>query len=261
MYCITLFKSLYDLKQSGRMWYNRLKEFLLNKEYSNSNDCPCVFIRRSFTRFCIISVYVNDLNIIGHTKDIDEAHNHLKTEFEMKDLSRTKFCLGLQLKHLQIGILIHQSTYIHKVLPKFNMDKAYALITPMTVRALEKDTDQFRPKQEEEVLRSKYPYLSNIGVLMYLTNNTRPDIAFTVNCLARHSTTPNMRYWNDVKNILRYLHGTIDLGLFFRKNQDHSLIRYVNAGYLSDLENVRSQIGYVFLHGGLLYLESHRNRL
>jgi hypothetical protein len=40
-------------------------------------------------------VYVDDLNIIGHTKDIDKARNHLKTEFEMKDLGRTKFCLGL----------------------------------------------------------------------------------------------------------------------------------------------------------------------
>jgi hypothetical protein len=42
-----------------------------------------------------ISVYVDDLNIIGHIKDIDEALNHLKTEFEMNDLGRTKFCLGL----------------------------------------------------------------------------------------------------------------------------------------------------------------------
>jgi hypothetical protein len=56
-----------------------------------------VFIRRSSTRFCIILVYVGELNIIGHTKDIDEVCNHLKTEFEMKDLGRTKFCLGLQL--------------------------------------------------------------------------------------------------------------------------------------------------------------------
>jgi hypothetical protein len=78
MYYIKLVKSLYDLKQSGRMWYNRLKEFLLNKEYSNSDDCPCVFIKKSTTDFCIISVYVDDLNIIGHAKNIDEAHNHLK---------------------------------------------------------------------------------------------------------------------------------------------------------------------------------------
>jgi hypothetical protein len=112
MYCVKLVKSLYGLKQSGRMWYNRLKEFLLNKCYSNSNDCPYVFIRKSTTRFCIISVYVDDLNIIGHIKDIDEARNHLKTEFEMNDLGRTKFCLGLQLGHLHTGILVHQSACV-----------------------------------------------------------------------------------------------------------------------------------------------------
>jgi hypothetical protein len=55
---------------------------------------------------------VDDLNNIGHTKDIDEARDHLKIEFEMKDLGRTKFCLGLQLEHLQIGILVHQSAYV-----------------------------------------------------------------------------------------------------------------------------------------------------
>jgi hypothetical protein len=44
MYCVKLVKSLYGLKQSKRMWYNRLKEFLLNRDYSNSDDCPCVFI-------------------------------------------------------------------------------------------------------------------------------------------------------------------------------------------------------------------------
>jgi hypothetical protein len=71
------------------MWYNRLKEFLLNEEYSNSDDCPCVFIKRSSTRFCIISVYIDDLNIIG--KDIDEVCNHLKIESRMKDLRMTKF--------------------------------------------------------------------------------------------------------------------------------------------------------------------------
>jgi hypothetical protein len=99
MYCIKLVKSLYVLKQSGRMWYNRLKEFFLNKGYSNSDDCPCVFIRKSNTCFCIISVYV-DLNIIGHSKDKDEAHNHLKMEFEMKDLGKTKICLGFQIEYL-----------------------------------------------------------------------------------------------------------------------------------------------------------------
>jgi hypothetical protein len=220
IYCVKLVKSLYGLKQLGRMWYNQLKEFLLNKGYSSNDDCPCVFIRKSTTGFCIISVYVDDLNIIGHTMDIDEAHDHLKTEFEMKDLGRTKFCLGLQIEHLQTGILVHQSPYVQKILEKFNMDKAYSARAPMVVRALEKDTNPFRSKEEgEEVLGQEYPYLSVIGVLMYLANNTRPDIAFAVNCLARHNATPTMRHWNDIKSILRYLVGTVDLGLYFRKTK------------------------------------------
>jgi hypothetical protein len=175
-----------------------------------------VFIRKSSTGFCIISVYVDDLNIIDHANDIDEPRNHLKKEFKMKDLGKTKICLGLQIKHLQMGILVHQSAYVKKVLKKFNMDKAYPQMTHMIIRALEKDKDPFRPIQEgEDVLGAEYPYLSAIGALMYLANNTRPDIAFVVNCLIRYSAAPTMCHWNSIKNILRYLNGTIDLGLFF----------------------------------------------
>jgi hypothetical protein len=152
MYYVKLIKSLYGLKQSRRIWYNRLNEFLLNKGYSNSDDCPCVFIRKSTTGFCIISVYVDDLNIISHTKDIDEASNHLKMEFEMNNLVRTKFCLELQLEHFHMGILVHQSAYVLKVLEKFNMGKAYSVRTSMVIRALEKDKDSFRPNEGEEML-------------------------------------------------------------------------------------------------------------
>jgi hypothetical protein len=184
MYCVKLNKSLYGLKPSGMMLGNRLKEFLLNKCYSNNDDCPCVFIHKYSTEFCIISVCVNDLNIIDTELGINEARDHLKTEFEMKDLVKTKFCLGLQLEHLPAGILVHQSTPVQKILKKFNMDKAHPSKTPMVVRGLENDTDPFRPCQEgEDVLDSEYPYINTIRILMYLINNTRHDIAFVVNLL------------------------------------------------------------------------------
>ena len=95
MYCVKLQKLLYGLKQSGRMWYNRLSEFLKLKGYTNNDDYPCVFIKKSSTGFCIISVYVDDLNIIGNEPDVNEARHYLKTEIEMKDLGRTKIYLGL----------------------------------------------------------------------------------------------------------------------------------------------------------------------
>jgi hypothetical protein len=98
-------------------------------------------------------------------------------------------------------------------------------------------------------LGPEYPYLSAIGALMYLANNTRPDIAFAVNLLARYSASPTKRHWTRIKNILRYLHGTTDLGLFYGRNQDPNLVGYTDAGYLSDPHNGRSQTGFVFLNG------------
>ena len=78
-------------------------------------------------------MYVDDLNIIGHTRDINIACEHLMTEFEMKDLGKTKFYLGLQLEHLHSGILIHQAADVQKVLESFSLEKSYPIKTPMVV--------------------------------------------------------------------------------------------------------------------------------
>jgi len=141
-------------------------------------------------------VYVDDINIIGNTQNIDETRNHLKTEFEMTDLGKTKFCIGLQIEHIHSGILVHQSVYIQKILEKFNMYKSYPAKAPMVVRSIDLEKDVFRPRGEgEEILGSEFLYLSLIGALMYLANSTRPDIAFAVNLLARHSASPTKRHW------------------------------------------------------------------
>ena len=170
----------------------------------------------------------------------------------MKDLGQTKFCLGLQLEHFRSGIFIYQAAYVQKILEKFNMDKSYPTKTPMVVRSLDIEKDPFRPREEEEeeILGPHVPYLSAIGALMYLANSTRPDIAFAVNLLARHSAAPTKRHWIGVKTVLRYLIGTGDLGLFYTKSQDPNLLGYTDDGYFSDLHNGRSQTGFVYLQGG-----------
>ena len=79
------------------MWYKRLSEYLLKKGYLNDPICSCVFIKRSGSKFVIIAVYVDDLNIIGTTNELSETVDYLKKEFEIKDLEKTKLCLGLQI--------------------------------------------------------------------------------------------------------------------------------------------------------------------
>ena len=172
--------------------------------------------KKTSSRFAIVAVYVDDMNIIGTLDEIKETAAYLKSEFEMKDLGKTRFYLGLELEHRFCGILIHQSAYVQKMLRQFNMDKVHPVSTPMIGRSLDITKDPFRPKEDdEEVLSAEVPYLSAIGALLYLAQCTRPDIAFSVNLLARFSSAPTQRHWTGVKNIFRYLKGTIDLGLFF----------------------------------------------
>ena len=250
MYSIKLRRSLYGLKQSGRMWYNRLSEYLIKDGYINHLIRPCVIIRKLELGFAILVVYVDDINLFGTPEELTKAATYLKNEFEMKDLGKTKYYLGLKIEHKSNGILIHQSTYVEKVLKQFNMDKTHPLSSPMIVRSLYAKKDLFHPKEENETLLGPgVPYLSAIGALLYLAQCIRPDIAFLVNLLARFSFAPTRRHWNDMKHILCYLRGTTYLSLFYLK--ESTLKGYANSGYLSDPHKARSQTGYVFTCGNI----------
>ncbi|GKC44146.1 retrovirus-related pol polyprotein from transposon TNT 1-94, partial [Tanacetum coccineum] len=107
---------------------------------------------RTGSEYVIIAVYVDDLNIIETTGELPKAMECLKKEFEMKDLGKTKFCLGLQIEHLNDEILVHQEAYTEMVLKRFYMDKSHSLSTPMMVRSLDVEKDLFRPPKDDEYI-------------------------------------------------------------------------------------------------------------
>ncbi|KAM1771044.1 hypothetical protein ACFX11_045913 [Malus domestica] len=149
------------------MWYNRLSEYLTSQGYVNNELCLCVFINKSHSRFAIVAVYVDDMNLNRTPAELEEIVAHLKSEFEMKDLGKTRYYLSLEIEHCSDGILVHQSNYTQNVLRHFNEDKAKPSSTPMVVRTLDAKRDPFRPKKDkEEILEPKVPYLSAIGALL-----------------------------------------------------------------------------------------------
>ncbi|KAM1112983.1 hypothetical protein ACFX13_046639 [Malus domestica] len=149
------------------MWYNRLSEYLTSQGYVNNELCLCVFINKSHSRFAIVAVYVDDMNLNRTPAELEEIAAHLKSEFEMKDLGKTRYYLSLEIEHCSDGILVHQSNYTQNVLRHFNEDKAKPSSTPMVVRTLDAKRDPFRPKKDkEEILEPKVPYLSAIGALL-----------------------------------------------------------------------------------------------
>ena len=127
------------------------------------------------------------------------------------------------------------------------MDKVHPLSSPMVVQSLDVKKDSFHPyEKNEELFGPKVPYISVIDALMYLANCIRPNIAFSINLLARNSSAPTQRHWNSIRHILRYLRGTTNMSLFYSRESKQQLLGYVDTGHLSNPHKGRSQTGYVF---------------
>jgi hypothetical protein len=103
--------------------------------------------------------------------------------------------------------------------------------------------------KEDELFEDVDLYQQAIGSLIYLSVATRPDISFSVNLLARNLSKPTKNNWIGVKRIFRYLKGTLNYGLVYKK-KSYSLIGYSDASHADDDEDRKSSYGYVFLING-----------
>jgi hypothetical protein len=108
---------------------------------------------------------------------------------------------------------------------------------------------------EGVTLNETWEYSSIVGMLMFLANNSRPDIAFATHQCARFTHSPKDSHGQAVKKIIRYLQGTKDKGLIMTPSNDLSIDCYVDADFAGlygvedpqDPVSVKSRTGYVLL--------------
>jgi len=108
------------------------------------------------------------------------------------------------------------------------------------------------------------PYRELLGALLYVSVTTRPDIAYSVGCLARFGERHGMIHWISLVRILKYLAQTQDLGLEFKRRVhqgevDTSLEAYSDSDYAGCPNTRRSVSGYaIFLGGNLIAWHSRK---
>jgi hypothetical protein len=160
-------------------------------------------------------------------------------EFDMTDLGRMRYFLGIEVLQEHEGIFIHQRKYAHEMLQRFGMDKCNSVFNPIVPGSkLMQDTAGAK-------LYSIH-YKQIVGSLMYLTT-TRPDIMFVVSLLSRYMDHPTELHFEVAKRVLRYLKGTCDFGILYSKRGEDKLIAYTNSDYAGDLNDRKSTSGYVFM--------------
>ena len=173
-----LLNALYGLKQSSRLWYERLSGFLLEKlDLARINVEHSIFITKAGFNGPIVSTFVDDIKIIAPTGSaiIQQVKAKLTATFSMVDMGPMSFYLGLKVKRNRDNrtIKLSQPVYIDKVLNKFHLDKANTINTPM------KETTLLQPGTEGEATTAeKEKYQGITGSIMFLMIETRPDISF-----------------------------------------------------------------------------------
>ena len=94
------------------------------------------------------------------------------------------------------------------------------------------------------------PYASVVGSLMYAQTCTRPDISFAVGVLGRYQSNPGMDHWKAAKKVLRYLQGTKDHMLTYRRSDSLEIVGYSDSDYAGCVDSRKSTFGYIFLLAG-----------
>ncbi|XP_059638641.1 secreted RxLR effector protein 161-like [Cornus florida] len=94
------------------------------------------------------------------------------------------------------------------------------------------------------------PYASIVGSLIYAQVYIHPDISFAVGMLGRYKSNPGMHHWKAAKKVMRYLQGTKNYMLTFRRIGELEVIGYLDSDFAGCVDSRRSTFGYLFLLAG-----------
>lgn len=247
--CLQLHRSLYGLRRSPKLFYETVTEAFIKLGFTPSKFDPCLLYKPGM----LIVMYVDDCGIgAANPKDIDKLVEDLRAlGFELTKEGDFSEFLGIKMSRRDDGTIeLTQSGLIDKIIKATGMEDSNPNYLPATA-PLGSDPDG--PTMDE-----KWNYQSIIGMLLYLSTNTRCDIAFAVSQVARFSASPKRIHATAVKTIVRYLKRTRNNGMILTPAASLDLELYVDADFCglfkyeqdSNTNAARSRTGYVVMLSG-----------
>jgi len=180
-----------------------------------------LFVYRHGADAIYLLLYVDDIVLTASSPAIlQRTIQALQQEFSMKDLGELHHFLGMHVQRCGSGLLLSQRQYMLDTLDRAGMVECKPCSTPVDTNP--KLAADGPPVQDASDFRSL------AGALQYLTF-TRPDIAYAVQQVCLHMHDPREPHLAALKRILRYIQGTLHLGLLLRPPSQGELTVYSDA--------------------------------
>ncbi|KAL8132882.1 hypothetical protein AgCh_008381 [Apium graveolens] len=249
-----VFKTKFNPETGFRQWNIELTKFLIDMGYSQSTQDYSLFVKQQDTSFTAIICYVDDLLLTGNDFDaIQSIKSDLHKAFTIKDLGDLKYFLGVKVSRDASGIRLNQRKYILYLLKDTNMLNCTPVVFPLS-KGLQLSIDDTPTLSDPEIYRRL------VGKLLYL-NLTRPDISYVVQQLFQFLSAPAQSHLNAAQHVLRYLKGTLNVGLFYKANISLELIAYCDTDWGTCPFSARSLSGYaIFLGSSLISSKTKKQK-
>ena len=195
--------------------------------YSKDND------------IAIVIVWVDDMLVAGNSGDcVDKVKGYLKKRFRMSDLGPISFFLGINFTQDGGVITMDQTEYFKTKIKKFRMEASKPRSTPSEIGGYEQENTE--PYDNISLFREM------VGSLIYGMTCTRPDLSWVVSKLSQNVSKPTNADLVMLKHVFRYILGSIDSRLTFRKSKSGLLLSgYCDSDWGSSADR-RSMSGYCF---------------
>ncbi|UYV71423.1 K02A2.6-like, partial [Cordylochernes scorpioides] len=235
-------KSIYGLPQSGRSWYEKFSQVLHDCGLEKLKSDPCLFKWKNEDKYFYVGIYVDDFITVSDSEDTSNRFiNKLRHHLEIKNVTCKGMFLGIMIIQDKEGISLQQSHYVQQILQKYGMKNCKEVPTPGS-----KEINLDNHIEDDNC--DQHTYQEALGMLMFLAVNTRPDIAYITSKLSQYSRQPKQMHWTAIKRVMRYLRGTIDLGVKFERGKTGILKSYTDASW-STTHDGKSYGGYVLKLG------------
>lgn len=236
-------KALYGLKQAPRAWYSKIEAYFCRENFEKCPHEHTLFVKHADSKILIVSLYVDDLIFTGNCEVlIDDFKCSMKKNFAMTDLGKMRYFLGVEVTQDSRGIFIAQQKYAKEILSRFGMEQCNMVCNPIVPgNRLSKDESRKRVDATN--------FKQMVGCLMYLLA-TRPDLAYAICLIARYMERPTEMHFAAAKRILRYLKGSLQYGILYRKGElSCELEGWSDSDYAGDVDDRKSTSGYVYRLG------------
>ena len=249
-------KVLYGLKQSPRAWFGRFAKVMKRSGYKQSQGDHTLFIKHSAAGgVTTLLMYVHDIIVTGNDeKEKLELKQRLIKEFEIKELGKLKYFLGIEVAYSTQGIFKSQQRYAIDILKETGKIRCKLVSTLM-------DSNQKLGEAKEEPVVDRKMYQRLVGRLIYLAH-TRPDIAYSVSMISQFMHDPRESHLQAAYRLLHYLKSNPGKGTIFKRNDNLTLEAYTDADYAGFMMDRRSTTGYcTFLGGNLVTWRSKKQNV